>query len=171
MVSSSALRWSTRQPLVEGGEIRFGAQVHCRSQPRIVVCLNRILSIDFQVDAMVHDTATLPLSMGGLGLTCQPADCVAMIRARHPDVAAQILRKGLDVSPTWQASESAARSLLGVGGVGGWGLNPLHGNPSPRVSAPLDREPDDSELGGVRHGWQHEAASRIERQFRGMRFV
>ena len=41
-------------------------------------CLNRILSIDFQVDAMVQDTATLPLSMGGLGLssamrTCQPA--------------------------------------------------------------------------------------------------
>ena len=82
-------------------------------------CLNRILSIDFQVDATVQDTATLPLSMGGLGLrsamrTCKPsfwaswADCLAMIRARHPDVAAQILRQGLDVSPTWQAAESAA---------------------------------------------------------------
>ena len=71
-----------------------------------------------------------------------------MIRARHPDVAAQILR----ASPTWQAAESAARSLLV--GVEGFQRTP-------------DREPDDFEPGGVRHGWQREAASRIERQFRG----
>ena len=58
--------------------------------------------------------------MGGLGLRSQPAfwaiwaDCLVMIRARHLDVAAKILRQGLDVSPTRQAAESVAKRLFGV---------------------------------------------------------
>ena len=39
MVSSSTLRWSTCQLPVEGGETGFGAQICCRSQPRIVELL------------------------------------------------------------------------------------------------------------------------------------
>ena len=91
-------------------------------------CLNHILSIDSQVDETVQDIGSLPLSMGGLGLrsatrTSQPAfwaswaDCPAMIRARHPDVAALILlRMQGPAPPTLAAAASTARCLSGVEG-------------------------------------------------------
>ena len=95
-------------------------------------CLNHILSIDSQVDETVQDLGSLPLSMGGLGLrsatrTSQPAfwaswaDCLAMIRARHPDVAALILLRmqGPDTPPTLAAAAPAARCLC-LSGVEGF---------------------------------------------------
>ena len=109
-------------------------------------CLCNILNVVGQ------DVATMPLSLGGLGLrdavrTSPPAfwcraDCIAMVRARHPDVAALIIRSMRD--PT-------GPPIL----VSGNGQRP------PR------REPEEFEPGGCRHGWQHEAASRVERQHRG----
>ena len=111
--------------------------------------------------------------MGGLGLrsatrTSQPAfwaswaDCLAMIRTIHPDVAALILLKmqGPDTPPTLAAAASAARCLLGVEG-----FEPPSWEALANGERPPMREPDAFEPADKRHGWQ-QAASRIERQHR-----
>ena len=136
-------------------------------------CLCNILNV--VVDGDRQDVATMLLSLGGLGLrdavrTSPPAfwaswaDCIAMARARHPEVAALIFRAMRD--PTGPATlvsvQAVAHQLVGVEG-----FEP----PSWEVLANGQRflrgEPEEFEPGGCRHGWQHEAASRVERQHRG----
>ena len=66
-------------------------------------CSRNILQLDLhQCSDVVQDASTLPLSLGGLGLRsawrsrvaahwASWADCLPMIHARHPDVAAELL--------------------------------------------------------------------------------
>ena len=56
-------------------------------------CSRNILQLDLhQCSDVVQDASTLPLALGGLGLHWASwADCLPMIHARHPDVAAELL--------------------------------------------------------------------------------
>ena len=72
-------------------------------------CLSNILQIDLnQCDEVVRDVATLPLSMGGLGLRSAVrvrspaywaswADCLSMTQARHPLVVEEARRAAWDL--------------------------------------------------------------------------
>ena len=83
-----------------------------------------------------------------------------MIQQRHPAVAEVIIRALQDGpnSPCLEAVQNAALELDGVEGfeVPEWTA----------LAGGLRPEPELHEPGGQRAGWQHEAASRVERQFR-----
>ena len=119
--------------------------------------------------------ATLPLVLGGLGLrsavrTSVPAywaswaDCMPMIRERHPQVAEQFAAslEGHPDTPHLREAAAAVRSLHGV-----MRFEPPSWVAVATGARPEAREPEDYEPGSVRAGWQHEAASRVERHFRG----
>ena len=110
MGSPLALCRGARELHVEGGQARDGPWF-CG---RLWTCLCNILNV--VVDGDRQDVATMPLSLGSLGLrdgvrTSPPAfwaswtDCIAMVRAKHPDVAALILRAMRDPTgppnPLW----------------------------------------------------------------------
>ena len=112
-------------------------------------------------------TATLPLSLGGLGLrsaertkvaTCWAswADVLPMIQARHPAVAALMVQhlEGESWSPSMAAASRAATQLEGMAGFA-----VLLWSDLARGLRPEQREPEDHEPGTVRASWQHEASS------------
>ena len=91
-------------------------------------CSARILPASTGADPIAKTTASLPLSMGGLGLrdafrTCEPAlwaswaDRLSMIRKRHPEMALEMLHhlNGVDACPSMRAASKAAKSV-------DWGL-------------------------------------------------
>ena len=138
-------------------------------------CFSRILQVDLSTFGQeTHDVATLPFVLGGLGLrsavrTSVPAccaswaDCMPMIRERHPQVAKQFAAflEGHPDTPHLREAAAAVRSLHGV----------MEFEPPSWVAVATGarqeaREPEDYEPGSVRAGWQHEAASRVERHFR-----
>ena len=138
-------------------------------------CLCNILNV--VVDGDRQDVAT-PLFLGGLRLRdavrTSPSsflgqlggDCIAMVWARHPDVAALILHAMRDPTdpPTLVLVQAVAHQLVVVEGFEPPSWEALtNGQRLPR------REPEEFEPGGCRHGWQHEAASPVERQHRGWR--
>ena len=141
---------------------------------RLWQCMCSILQVDpMQVDD-VRETATLPLSLRGLGLrsaqrTSIPAfwaswaDSLAMIRQRHPDVAVQLVHEleGHPESPCLQAAAHAARSLHEV-----HGFVPPSWEALSHGARPEPVQPDEFEPGCQRGWWQHEAASKVEAQFR-----
>ena len=125
-----------------------------------------------------RNTATLPLSLGGLGLRSAQrssvaaywaswADALPMIQERHPAVADQIVHRleGFPDSPCLGSASGAAGSLDGVRGweVPSW--SDLAAGLRPQI-----REPDTHEPECSRQGWQHEAASRVEEEFRDSLF-
>ena len=114
----------------------------------------------------------MPLVLGGVGLctACRVSvaaywaswtDCLPMVHAR-PHVAERftVQLEGSE-TPFLGAAAASARALSGT-----MGFEP----PSWRALAdgvrPDSREPEDYEPGESRPGWQHEAASRVGRQFR-----
>ena len=92
------------------------------------------------------------------------SDCLPMIRARHPIVAAEWVRQleGVPASPTLHEAATARRELTGVAGF----EPPTWREMAAGTRAP-EREPEDFEPGWVR-GWQHEASYRVHRSFREM---
>ena len=141
---------------------------------RLWQCLSRILGMPENFcDEITRHAATLPLALGGLGLRSAErsrvaahwaswADTLPMIQERHPAVAELIigsLQEGPN-SPCLVAVQNAALELDGVEGfvVPEW--TALAGGLRPEP-----REPELHEPGGQRAGWQHEAASRVERPF------
>ena len=93
-------------------------------------CLQNILQLDqHQCSVVVQDVATLPLCLCGLGLRsawrsrvaahwANWADCLPMIHARHPHVAAELLEQleGHPNSPCLQEAATTTRSLVGIMG-------------------------------------------------------
>ena len=138
-------------------------------------CLCNILGIHHdQCEATVRTSSTLSLSMGGLGLrsavrTSQTAywvswaDILPMIQRRHSAVA-DLMVYHLEGAPRTPCLESASRAAAALDGTDGFEV------PSWSALAsglrPLPRNPEDHEPGCPTQGWQHEAASRVERQFR-----
>ena len=133
-------------------------------------CLCRLLGTDVQ-NARSQEVASVPLSMGGLGFPSatrtRQAACwaswagsLSMIKQRHPTVAERILvaLHNVEGPESTRSAAIVAHQSAGVEGfeVPSWealsdGLRP--------------HEPEDHEPGDVKHGWQREAASRVERQF------
>ena len=138
-------------------------------------CLSSILHIDpAQCEETVRDAACMPLSLGGVGLrsalrTRAPAfwaswsDCLPMIQARNPDVAAALVNEleGFPLTPVLGEAASTVRELVGV-----QGFEPPSWRALSAGLRPPDREPEEFEPGTVRRGWQHEASSRVERKHR-----
>ena len=67
-------------------------------------CLRNMLGVTLDTNPTVRDIATMPLSLGGMGLRnavrTSPAafwtswsDCFSMVRERHPEIATTILRR------------------------------------------------------------------------------
>ena len=142
---------------------------HCGS-----VC-RTILKVDpLQCDEVVKDVATLPLSMGGLGLRNSGrmrvpafwatwADCLPMMHKWHPQIAVECLRElgGMSDSPTLAEASMAARDLDGV-----MGFEPPSWDALLRGVRPPSQEWDQQEPACFQRGWQHEASSRVERHHR-----
>ena len=91
-----------------------------------------------------------------------------MIHARHPDVATMILH-GLNheaQGPNVRGVADAVRMLTGVEG-----FKPPSWEALLDGARPPPHDPEDHEPGGTRGGWQHEAASQVERNFRDRRLM
>ena len=124
-------------------------------------------------DRMSHATVTLPLVLGGLGLRSAVrtspsafwaswADCPHMVHQRHPAASALLVHHldgGTD-TPHLGAPLLAARALEGVQGFGvpSWPALAMGHRPPQNL--------DEFEIDDIRERWQHEAASRVERDFR-----
>ena len=114
----------------------------------------------------------MPLVLGGVGFrsavrTSLPAwaswgDCLHMVHQRHPDIARVLVDhlEGDADTPYLSAAVVCARELEGVEGFHPpfWTAFALGARP------PLPQE--EFEMHALKGGWQHEASSRVERQFR-----
>ena len=142
-------------------------------------CLCTIMDVPEDGDPVTRATASLPLSLGGLGLRSAQrtreaaywaswSDTLPMIHARHP-VVANLLVRHLDGDSWWPSLRAASQAATELDG--------LHGFEVPSWSdvagglRPPDRDPEDHEPGGSRKGWQHEASSRVEQDFRESLFT
>ena len=90
-------------------------------------CLAQILGVNLeQCEVGMQEAATLPLVLGSLGLRsairtrysafwASWADCITMVDARHPEVAAQLVvqLEGHPATPCLGAATAAARALTG----------------------------------------------------------
>ena len=121
-------------------------------------CLSRILQVDLSTCGQdTHDVATLPLVLRGLGVSAywaSWADCMPSWALRG-----FVGRPPRHPIPQWSSGCSQKSP---------WG----HGIRTTIVGCCGDRRQTRatrtrrSRAGGVRAGWQHEAASRVERHFR-----
>ena len=145
-----------------------------RHDQDMLQCLSSILRTNLpDWDTETQDTATLPMSLGGLGLRsalrtsrsadwASWADCLPMIHERHPAVAAALVEHLENPgTPCLQAVASAARDLTGVGG-----FEPPSWRELMMGARPEPRGPEEFEPGTTKDGWQHEAASHVEESFR-----
>ena len=135
-------------------------------------CLCNILQLDPSQAQTMKNITSLLLVSGGLGLrsarrTRVPAhwaswaDCLQMIRARHPTVAEQLVRQ-LEGHPATTCLHEAASAAPSLNGVLGW--SPLSWRDL--GERPNMRQREEFEPGMPRRSWQHEAASRVEQHFR-----
>ena len=114
-------------------------------------CLSSILHIDpAQCEERVRDADCMPLSLGGVGSrsalrTRAPAfwaswsDCLPMIQARNPDVAAALVNEleGFPLTPVLGEAASIARELVGI-----QGFEPPSWRALAAGERPPDREPE-----------------------------
>ena len=129
-------------------------------------CLCQLLGITVDLcDDAARSAASLLLVLGGLvfemaGFQNQDGrvlDCLPMIEARHPEVAAQVIAQ-LEGHPHGHSLRAAADAAHSLAGVRGFEV------PSWRALAAGLRPPCDAEE--FKTGWQHEASSRIEQEHR-----
>ena len=146
---------------------RHFAQAHDAGLWRCLCAILRV--IEDQCDALAKDAASLPLSVGGLGLRSAVrtsssahwaswADSLPMVRERHPGVADMIvdaLESKDPVTPILSTVVEAARAVqVGNFEPPSW-ASLSHGAHPPALVA------DEFEPRCSRRGW-HEAASRTE---------
>ena len=108
--------------VVDPEQVQQFAQMH---DQRLWQCLCQLLGIAPDLcDDVARSSTTLPLVLGGLGLRSASrtrmagfwaswADCLPMINARHPEVAARIIAQ-LEGDPSGQSVQSAAESAHSV---------------------------------------------------------
>ena len=125
-------------------------------------CLEDILRNDpDQCDPMARDSATVPLSVEGLGLRSAMrtslsvhwagwADCLPMIIQRHFAVAEHLIHKqeGHPVIPCFEAASPALRGLAGVRGF----EPPSWRAVADRHSDQIPEKPRSTKLGAKRQG-------------------
>ena len=144
-----------------------GALAH-RHDASVWECLRQILRITPD-QAIVSTTTSLPFFMGGLGLTvafrsregahwASWADCLPMVRERHPTVADTTVQ-GLarDTAPCFSAVRTCVTSLIEAGfELPSWRM--LRASTEPvRVDAPEPSEP--------KIGWQQKATRCLHQKF------
>ena len=136
-------------------------------------CLRQILRITPD-QAIASTTASLPFFMGGLGLTAafrsregahwaSWADCLPMVRERHPTVADTMVQ-GLarDTAPCFSAVRTCVTSLTEAGfEVPSWRM--LRASTEPvRADAPEPSEP--------KIGWQQKATRCLHQKFHDVEY-
>ena len=145
------------------------ASAHDRS---LWTCLCNMMGIaEDACEATAREAASLPLALGGVGLRSARrthpsaywaswADSLHMVQKRHPGVEEV---EGVPVGQSLTSASAAARSLADVHGfdIPSWRSLAAGVRPPPR-------DPEDHEPGSSRQGWQHEASSRVEQQFRAL---
>ena len=137
-----------------------------RNDAAVWGCLCAILgSPGVPADAQV--TASFPLSMGGLGLASAVrssvaahwsswADCIKMVRDRHP-IVADVIMRGIDHHPAlcFDAVRTCEHALVDVGlEIPSW--REMSESPPARKAHP---QPN-----GPKFGWQHRANMSLEEQ-------
>ena len=124
-------------------------------------CLCHILHISPEQGADTRSAPNLPLVFGGFGVRSASRVCVVAYWASLADCLPMEKLEGWPDTPFLGAAAVSARTLTCT-----MGFEP----PSCRALAdgarPEPQEPDEFEPGISRQGWQHEAASRVERHFR-----
>ena len=132
----------------------------------------RLLDIPPDQHHVTRTMATLPVSLGGLGLSARRtsraaywaswADCRQILERQLCSAGREELEEGVD-TPALHAAASCADELTGVMGFAppSWSDLALGARPPPR-------EAEDWEPGAQRRGWQHEASSRVERRHRSV---
>ena len=134
-------------------------------------CMCEILRVPLDTGVLARDTASLPLALGGLGLRSAVrsrqstywaswADTLPVVRMRHRAIAESFVEALVTgVGPvSLVEAEDCRRNLTGV-----MGFEPPSWSALVAGARPLPPPLDDP--GGWRTGWQHEAASRVERHF------
>ena len=125
-----------------------------------------------ECNGAVQDAATLPFTLGGLGLRkatrvsgpahwASRADCLPMIHARHPLVATVLLHhlEGAAVTPCLSEARQIAHELVRVG------FEPPSWRDVVAGARPARNEVEEFEW-RCGAGWQHEAGAREERHHR-----
>ena len=124
-------------------------------------CLCAILEVPVDTcDVVTRVTATLPLSLGGLGLRSAErtkvaanwanwADVLPMLQARHPEVAALRVQhlEGESWSPSMEAASRAATQFEGMASFAVPQWSDLAGGLRPEQREPEDHEPRFSRAG------------------------
>ena len=95
-------------------------------------------------------------------------DTMPVIRKRHPEIAERLVAK-FEMGPHTPFLRAAVDAQRGLPGI--MGFEPPSWQAAALGARPLPREPDDFEPSCVRQGWQHEAISWVEQQFRQELFV
>ena len=127
-------------------------------------CFCRMMRIDPTQEEDIRSMAGMPLILGGLGLLWASwADCLPMVFSRHHEVAVRFL-VSLEGAPDTQSLGAAAAAMWSLRGT--MGFEPPSWRALVEGARPGPVEPEDLEPGGVRRGWQHEAASHADRHFR-----
>ena len=174
MVDLALLRRCTDELFIACGAECTGERFAENHYAGLWRCLCQILHIpEDQCEATARTASTMPLLLGGMGLrsavrTSVPAywaswgDCLHMVHQRHPDVARVLvdqLEGGAD-TPYLSAAVACARELEGVQGFHppSWTALVFGARPPPPEQ--------EFEMDALKGGWQHEASSRVERQFR-----
>ena len=130
------------------------------------VCVNMMGIAEDACETTAREAASLPLALGGLGLRSARrthpsaywaswADSLHMVQKRHPGVVAHLLThlEGVPVGHSLTSASAAARSLAGVHGFD--------------IPGEVWAQEFVLQLATLR-GWQHEASSRVEQQFRAL---
>ena len=147
---------------------------------RMWSCLCQLLDISPTLcDNVAKQCAKLPLVLGGVGLRSAVrtrvlahwaswADCLPMVKDRHPEVAASMVA-GLQRAETTASLRAMAHAVEELARIPGF--EPPSWEALADGARPLPREPDQFEPGGQRAGWQHEGSARLEEAFREYLFA
>ena len=133
----------------------------------VEACLRRILGIG-EIPVASQVLSTLALSSGGLGLTSANrsrfaahwaswADCVRMVKERHPPIADMMihhLQEGL--APSFLSVRACARRLVEAG------LDMVSWDELSRAPPTLQEDPEPNQ---PKVGWQQKATRKLEERF------
>ena len=156
LVHCAAARANYMTRVVEPGATQ---EFSTRNDAALWNCLCQIMQIPTTQLDDVRETASTPMKLGGLGLRSARRISEAAYWASWADSLPMIQQRGPVVRTTaHHIPQSSVRGSnpFGASRVRTWDALALDARPPPR-------EPEDVEPGGVRRGWQHSAASEVEK--------